>query len=249
MQYKKDFIKSDGRRLLKGGPRDQQIRTQTAAGSELVDTLINQIADLKSEVRKLEQGGASATPSNLYTAEQMDEEIRKAVSQTMAEATISLKKNAADPNLEAVIKTYKEQIVELQRSNDDFTRMHKVMAAENSEFKGKLEILMEDAVEIPELRKQVAILEQSLIGKEELIETLKTRPAIINGEIVSSEPVDPDRPQMEEVFVDPLEDDAGEGLKSSIKTRELTRDVEDGEMDSKVNKLKDLLGSKLPKNI
>lgn len=248
MEYKKDFIKSDGRRLLKGGPRDQQIRTQNAAGSELVDTLINQIADLKSEVRKLEQGGASATPSNLYTAEQMDEEIRKAVSQTMAEATISLKKNAADPNLEAVLKTYKEQIVELQRSNNDFTGMHKVMAAENSKLKGRLEILMEDAVEIPELRKQVAILKQSLIGKEELIETLKTRPAIINGEIVSSDS-DPDRPQMEEVFVDPLEDGAGDGLKSSIKARELTRDVEDGEIDSKVNKLKDLLGSKLPKNI
>jgi len=249
MQYKKDFIKSDGRRLLKGGPRDQQIRTQNVAGSELVDTLINQIADLKLEVKKLEQGGASATPSNLYTAEQMDEEIRKAVSQTMVEATISLKKNAADPNLEAVIKTYKEQIVELQRSNDDFTRMHKAMVAENSELKGKMGILMEDTVEIAELRKQIVILEQSLIGKEELIETLKTRPAIINGEVVSFEPEDPDRPKMEEVFVDPLEDNAGEGLKSSIKARELTRDVEDGEMDSKVNKLKDLLGSKLPKNI
>ena len=44
---------------------------------------------------------------------------------------------------------------------------------------------------------------------------------------------------MEQVFVDPLEDDAGKGLKSSIQIETV---VKDDEVDDKVNKLKDLLG-------
>jgi small-conductance mechanosensitive channel len=197
----------------------------------------------------IKSSGSAGVPKDLFTAEQVDEEIRRAVSQAMAEATISLKRNAADPNLESIIKTYKEQIVELQSSNDNFTKLHSAITSDNGKLKEDLNKLKQELVDAVELKQQLAVLEQSLAGKEELIETLKTRPAIINGEVVSADLVDPDRPQMEEVFVDPLEDGAGNGLKSSITARELTSNVKEGEMNSKVNKLKDLLGNKLPKNI
>lgn len=244
MRYKKDFVKPDGRTLLKGGPRDQQLRakamSETAA---LTDNLIEQITELKSQVKNLESG-VSPDIRGLYTPEQVDEEIRKAVSQAMAEATISLKKSGPDPNVELLIKKYKEQIVQLQSSNDNFVRMHKSITNENSGLKEELDKAKQSMEEVVELRKNIAVLEQELAGKEELVETLKTRPAIINGEIMMSE--DPDRPKMEQKFVDPIEDGADDGLKSNITNREITRDVDDGEVDDKVNRLKDLLGG-LPK--
>ena len=244
MRYKKDFVKSDGRQLLKGGPRDQQLRAKALSESALTDTLIDQIAELKSEVIRLESGGVGTTPKGLFTPEQVDEEIRKAVSQAMAEATISLKKSGPDPNVEQLIKKYKEQIVQLQSTNDDFSRMHKSIANENTELKDKLDKQKQFLEEATELQRKIAVLEQELAGKEEVIETLKSRPAIINGEIMMEE--DPDRPQMEQAFIDPVEDGAGDGLTSNIISREITRDVDDGEIGEKVNKLKDLLGS-LPK--
>ena len=76
---------------------------------------------------------------------------------------------------------------------------------------------------------------------------MKTRPAIIGNEIV--QPEDPDRPKMEQIFVDPLEDNAGDGMKSNITAREITRDVDEPAHNEQVNKLKSLLGKKLPKSI
>ena len=101
MRYRKDFVKSDGRQLLKGGPRDQQLRAKAMSESAVADSLIEQLAELKAEVKRLEAGGAvAAIPRDLFTAQQVDEEIRRAVSQAMAEATISLKKNGPDPKVD-----------------------------------------------------------------------------------------------------------------------------------------------------
>jgi hypothetical protein len=50
---------------------------------------------------------------------------------------------------------------------------------------------------------------------------------------------------MEQVFVDPLEEDSGKGLKSSINIETVTKDEE---VLGRVDKLRGLLG-KLPKKI
>ena len=134
---------------------------------------------------------------------------------------------------------YKTQIVELQKGHDNLTRLHATITKENGSLKEDNAKLKDELGDVAELRKQIAVLEQELTGKEELIETLKTRPAIIDGEVI-----DPDRPQMEQVFVDPLEEDAGEGMKSSIQIDTIEKE---DEVDNKVDKLRDLLGSKLPK--
>lgn len=245
MQYRKDFVKSDGRRLLKGGPRDQQLRAKNQSESAMVDTLIEQITNLKAEVSRLKtSGGGEPTNSRgMYTPEQVDEEIRRAVSQAMAEAAVAFKKNNpnADPEIEKLIKIYKEQIVDLQKNNDDFARMHKSIVSENGRLKEQIKELEQACSGVSDLQKQIAVLEQSLAGKEELIETLKSKPMIINGQIVDGELDDPDRPKMEQVFVDPLEKDSGEGLKSNIRTKELTSN-DDSDVGDKVNKLKNLLG-------
>jgi hypothetical protein len=236
--YKKQFVKSDGRRLNRSGPRDMQARTASSgADPELVQLLTNQITELKAEILAMKSRSGQSTPPGFFSPEQVDEEIRKAVEAAVAETAISLKGNK-NSDLAPLVKEYKTQILELQKGNDNLTRLHAGMAKENKDLKDKLAKLEADTGDFAELKKQIAVLEQELKGKEELIDTLRTRPAIIDGEV----PVDPDRPQMEQVFVDPLEKDAGEGMKSSIKIEEV---VKEDDVENKVDRLRDLLGKKL----
>lgn len=59
--------------------------------------------------------------------------------------------------------------------------------------------------------------------------------------MTSNVSVETDRPQMEPTFVDPLEIDAGEGLKSHIDVEEVSV-VQKENIQDKVSKLKNLLG-------
>ena len=94
-------------------------------------------------------------------------------------------------------------------------------------------------VEINEFKKEIERLKQNLDMKEELITALKYR-APVNDTTVE----EPDRPKMEQQFIDPLDKDAGKGLKSHIDIVDVsTTDTSD--MSKKVDKLKGLLG-KLP---
>lgn len=242
--YKKQFVKSDGRKLTRSGPRDMQARIAASGGgtdTAIVEFLTNQIAELKSEIlamRNKEQGPGPA-PSGFFTAEQVDNEIRHAVEAAVSEAAISFKSGSnKSPDLSPLVKEYKTQIVELQKSNDNLTRLHATITKENSDLKNQISKLEEKTDENLELSKQIAVLEQELAGKQEMIEMLKVRPAIIGDEAV-----DPDRPKMEQVFVDPLEDGAGNGLKSTINIETINGDEE---VENKVDKLRGLLG-KLPK--
>lgn len=240
--YKKQFVKSDGRKLNRSGPRDMQARVSASGGTDpqLVEVLTNQITELKAEILAMKSRTGDAAPPGFFSPEQVDEEIRKAVEAAIAEASIALRGDTKNADLAPLVKEYKSQIVELQKGQDNLTRLHATITKENSALKEDNAKLKEELGDVNELKKQIAVLEQELEGKEELIETLKTRPAIIDGEVI-----DPDRPQMEQVFVDPLEEDAGEGMKSSIQID--TVEKED-EVDNKVDKLRDLLGSRLPNN-
>ncbi len=79
MKYDKEFQKPDGRKLTTGGPRDLQRkqRMQDRQQSEL-------IVYLQEEIRRLNKELATAD-SGEYTGEQVDEEIRKAVSAALME--------------------------------------------------------------------------------------------------------------------------------------------------------------------
>jgi len=239
--YKKQFVKSDGRKLNRTGPRDMQARIDNSGSSMdtgLNEILINQITELKAEVLAIKSRSGDAAPLGFFSPEQVDEEIRKAVEAAVSEAAISFKGMAPqNADLAPLVKEYKTQIVELQKGNDNLTKLHAAITRENAGLKEQIEKLSVDIVDITELRKQIAVLEQEVVGKQELINTLKTRPAIIGDEFI-----DPKRPQMEQVFVDPLEDNAAEGMEASIKIETIIREEEVG---GKVDKLRNLLG-KLP---
>jgi DNA repair exonuclease SbcCD ATPase subunit len=242
MDYPKEHIKSDGRKLVSGGPRDLQ-RKQQMIYTTLPD--VGLIEGLKKQIEELKEISKSKQSGNLYTAEEVDEELRKAVEAAVKETTLALKKNTQMVNqeIEPVLQKYKVQIVELQKNNDDLIRNHSSIIDQNSEMKIKIDKLEEELKEVIELKKQIAVLEQTLIGKAELIDTLKSRPVVVG----STEVEDPDRPKMEQIFVDPLEKDAGDGLKPNIniETTKLDLSPQKEEMDDKVNKLRGLLG-KLP---
>ena len=240
MKYPKEFVKPDGRKLVSGGPRDLQRRQQvaytTSPDVEVIESLKQQIEELK-ELSKAKQSG------NLYTAEEVDEEIRRAVESAVKETTIALKKNnkIVSQEIEPILQKYKVQIVELQKNNDDLTRIHSSITTQNAELKTKISKLEEELKDVVEFKKQIAVLEQTLSGKEEVIEALKSRTVVSD----SAEVEDPNRPKMEQIFVDPLEKNSGAGLKSNIVIEELQTTDKKEEMDDKVNKLRSLLG-KLP---
>lgn len=238
--YKKQYVKSDGRKLNRSGPRDMQART---AGSytpdtSIVELLTNQLTELRAEILSMKSRSGDAAPAGFFSPEQVDEEIRKAVEAAVAESAISFKGNTKNADMAPLVQEYKKQIVELQRGNDNLTKLHASITKESGNLKEKIAKLEAEMVDVVELKKQIAVLEQELVGKGEMVEMLKTRPAILEGEIFT----DPDRPQMEQVFVDPLERDAGKGMKATINIETVVKDEEVGD---KVNKLKDLLG-KLP---
>lgn len=80
IKYTKEIIKSDGRRLTAGGPRDQQRRIQESKDQEsLIIALKNEITHL----RGITAPGQSVIDKNLFTGEQVDSEIRKAVTEAL----------------------------------------------------------------------------------------------------------------------------------------------------------------------
>jgi hypothetical protein len=199
--------------------------------------------DLKKQIDELKELSKRVPkPEGFFSADEVDEEIRKAVENAVKETTLSLKRNtnAASQEIEPILQKYKVQIVELQKSNDDFTKVHRTIIEENKELKNNIEQLKQNENIITELKKQIAVLEQTITGKEELIVALKTRPIA-----VTEETEDPNRPKMEKIFVDPLEQGAGDKLRSNIKIKNMDQQEEKEQVDDKVSKLKSLLG-KLP---
>jgi chromosome segregation ATPase len=240
IRYPKEFVKPDGRKLVSGGPRDLQRRQQISQvptpDIETVDSLKKQIEEIKEISKRLPK------QENYFSPEEVDEEIRKAVENAVKETTISLKRSSQGNNqeIELALQKYKSQIVELQKSNDDFIRIHKTIIEENKELKDKIEKLKQNENIINELKTQIAVLEQTVSGKEELIVSLKTRPMAVIEEIE-----DPKRPKMDKIFIDPIENGAGEKLKANIRIEQTLPVSEREEVEDKVGRLKSLMG-KLP---
>ena len=113
-----------------------------------------------------------------------------------------------------------------------------------NEFKNKINKLTNRNVE---LEKETAVLKASLQSKDtgdtaaltKKIEELTMAIAASKElEIV----VDPDRPVMEEVFIDPLSKDSGKNLESHVDIEDSTS-KEKVNVDAQVDKLKSLLGN------
>jgi len=87
------------------------------------------------------------------------------------------------------------------------------------------------------LINEVNSLKQIIDAKNELINVLKSN---IVGSTINNE-IENDRPKMEENFIDPLDKNAGNGLKSFLKSDEI-KQVDD--LYGKVDKLRKLFDNK-----
>ena len=90
--------------------------------------------------------------------------------------------------------------------------------------------------EVSNLKRELAAKEDLLKEKDARIAELKQMPRTIVDPIVEEKY---ERPKFEEVFIDPLEKNAGSQLESHIKVRE---DSNKSDMSNKSDKLKKLFG-------
>lgn len=193
MEYFKEVEKTDGRVLRTGGPRDLQKQQKLDRESSfLVERLRKEIENLKAQPVT-----QTAVFEGLFTPEQVDAEIRKAVKDALNESKEGYGKKAKKVGKK--LKEVEEKLKELQENKD-------------SEIKDLLEEQNRKIEELSRLR----LNEQ---GEYE----------------------DPERPKIEEVFIDPLEDDAGEGLIPHIEIEDISA-VKKEKMQQKVDKLRDLIG-------
>jgi hypothetical protein len=228
MQYRKEkeFIKKDGRHLIRGGPRDMQKRQQLAEMNSLeqdviISTLREEISNLRGELSNQPRGRGGE-----FSAEELNDEVNKAVAQTITELKLgfeeertTLKNNAS--RLNAELDHLKQKIMLMEKDHEMAIKEAKM---ENNAVIGNLKAKCD--------------------AQEDLISELKS--ALSNAGTRSEVPIeiDPDRPQMEEVFIDPLELGAGSGLESHIKVEDVSIDEKE-DMADKVSKLKHIMG-KLP---
>jgi len=254
MEYKK-YANKKGRVLIGGGPRDRQAQAiasriqsqQHTSGGADSDYIIQ---ELRKELDALK---AKPVDASLFTGEQVDGEIRKAV----AEAINDIKKHYEGEvsRLEGSNKKLIESVEALNKEKDHLINKHYSFEKDVKEIK-------EEKVE---LEKAKQALEERILAKDEIIEVLKrdtsgggdsqalykiiedqgkrieelTIAVRSGGEVLIED--DPNRPQMEDTFVDPLEEDAGNELESFIDVEDVSLDEKE-DMQEKVNKLKEIMG-------
>lgn len=103
INYKKEVIKPDGRKLTRGGPRDQQRRVQESKDQKLL------ITALRYEIEQLQRNEITkpVVGKDLFTGEQVDDEIRKAVTESVAKKEVEKVKLISE--IGALTKLIKEK--------------------------------------------------------------------------------------------------------------------------------------------
>jgi DNA repair exonuclease SbcCD ATPase subunit len=228
--YNKTKITKD-RRVQPSGPRDRQLRQKLQQqapvdNSDLVSELRNQISALQDRLASSQVGG--------WTDDQVNAEIIKAIT----EETANLNKQHSEEKA-----AYDKAISKLKESLHEYKTQIKLYEKDIETLKEKI---LEKETLITELKSREPVMDNNvtmlLAEATKKIEALTTQ--VTSGSVDPS--VSSDRPQMETVFVDPIE-------KESKVEKHFEVEVEVGdvsiskkeEMGNKVDKLKNLLG-KLP---
>lgn len=185
MKYEKEYMRGDGRRLLRGGPRDMQRRQklmeqQSYEDAALIEVLRDEINNLKSELSNRPKSKGNGE----FTAEELNEEVNKAVASTISELEDKHKK------------------------------------------------------EIDKLKIKLVKLETQLENKDSMIKELKDLLSS-HGARTTVPAEEDDRPKMDEPFIDPLEEGAGDNLEAHLKSND---SEEEEDMNDKVSKLKNIMG-------
>lgn len=212
--YNKQLVTKD-RRVMPSGPRDRQMKQkmQQAAvvdNSALIEELRHQITMLQNKLDSAPQGG--------YTAEQVNDEIEKAI-------------RAETANLKAKVKIAESEIKSLTQELNNTTKAYEVR------LKEKDDLIKELKERKPETDNNVTTLLAEATKKiEDMSRQIQFHQT---GEVI-----DADRPQMETVFVDPIENESKVETHFGVEIEDVSITKKE-EMNDKVGKLKNLLG-KLP---
>ena len=226
-------------------------RRQFNTNDVLVSELKAQLEDFKKHF-KGSTGGLSP--------EKIDAKIRKEVKNAIDETKKHYEKLLKDVNTSK--KVLNEKIIKLESELNIVNDKQKARFDINlSGIRKKLEEEYNNKINI--LEDKLKLAEDKIVEKEEKLESFRMeKDSVIQKmledytkkldsltEAVSLEKIgvdDLDRPNMEDVFVDPLESGSGEGFESHIKY--MDTDIGKKEkIDKKVNKLKDLMGGGFPK--
>lgn len=264
MRYNKELVKPDGRMLRSGGPRDLQRKQMSSIDESLI------IKELKSQINDLM---SQLNSKGRFTGEEVDDEIRKAVKSAVDYTKKSY--NEKISNFKKQVEELKKVNTELSNNVTSLNSREVGLLSEIKSIKSDNKVLL-DKVDskyrgiMDRLNSKIESLNKTIEAKDEIIKVLKNRDleGAISGDDLAglikdqnekierlSEAVasgddfvsDPDRPKMEEIIIDPLEKDAGKGLKSHITVKKSESDKKDDVQD-KVKKLKGLLG-KFPSRV
>jgi uncharacterized coiled-coil protein SlyX len=260
LRYNKEYIPKD-RRIQTHGPRDLQ--RKQAAGPEvdmrLVAELQATIASLREELNRK----PAAAPEGMFTAEQVNDEIIKAVKIETAD----LKEK-----YEEKLKAIEIDKINLTNSNRELKEKLEVIEQKTSESITEVEAKYKDAADniktkydllLEERDSKISNLKEKIENQDNLIKKLESSNttgglsqeqmqkmlaevtdkmqslALAAGHNI--EDVDPDRPKMETVFIDPIE--KAEDVESHITVEEDVSITKKEEMAAQVSKLKNLIGS------
>ena len=251
MKYNKplddgSIIKKDGRVLKPTGPRAMQLKAaMKAQESETVALLKEQIKDLMEIIASNKTGNVVPTG---FTAEEVDREINKAVETAVIETEKKFSEQIAD--LEEELKFVKAEFRKYRQNYnvDSFKELQDSV----SELKDT----------IAELQNNVTSLKVKLESKDEIIDTLKNHvspgggdlneimerlankvDAIANSAFEGEEFIDdPNRPQLETKFIDPLSVEDEPEFEPHVSVDEEKVEPQGENINDKVSKLKDILG-------
>ena len=248
MEYRKETYHKPGRQISTSSPRDVRRRQQEKSGdSALISELQRQISDLRNQFMA---GTGGVTP------EAVDAEIRKAVKEAVKETKAYYEPLLAEAKSKegvlrdkvSSLKTRLSESLEKQRKehrtdvdkkiSDTEARYNNTISSLEDRLRMAEDRLDEKNTQLDEIKAERDDTIQILL--EEHTKKLEALTASISMEQLGVD--DPDRPSMEEVFVDPLEEDAGADLEAHIILEDVPSKQKE-KMVSKVNKLRDLMGS------
>jgi hypothetical protein len=230
--YNKNVVTKD-RRIMPSGPADRQRKQrmqQSGQDTSLIEELRNQIAILQKQLS--ERGSASVDTSEFFTADQVNDEIVKAIKVETA---------VVKSKYEVEINKLKSEVSRLESENNSL----KISA--EKEVASLKEIIKDKDLVIEQLKStstNVGMSEEKLTSMFE--EATKKLESMALASMASGEysgPLGENRPKMEPVFVDPIEKESE--VEKHLEIIEDVSITEKEEMNNKVSKLKNLLG-KLP---
>lgn len=230
LKYNKEYIKKNGRKLMGRSPRDLQRKQaqQSDVYGDIIKDLRNEINDLKEKLQN-----SSTKKTGMFTPEQVDTEINKIVSETIKELTVKHKN-----------KWEKRETAHLELNLKTKLKYNKIILEKETEYK-KLIAAKEEL--LIDLRDQNKLLIEGLCkikegNDPEITNKLTALLLGITEKTALNVAIESDRPQMETVFIDPLEADAGDGLEAHIDVKDISITQKENIQD-KVGKLKNLLGN------